>query len=74
MFADLTAGELAELADTLARSLSDEHPTYGRPISLGWETELAWLIGDVAGAQRAERLRRRVRPMQADELAGRRER
>jgi hypothetical protein len=73
MFADLTAGELAELADTLARSLSDEHPTYGRPISLAWDTELAWLIGDVARARRAEQLRRRIRPMHADDLAELRE-
>lgn len=62
MFADLTGEELAELADTLARSLSDEHPTYGRPLSVAWDMELSWLIGDVAGARRAERLRARVQP------------
>jgi hypothetical protein len=60
MFADLTGGELAELADTLNRSLSDENPAYGRPVSVAWEMELSWLIGDVTGAQRAEKLRARI--------------
>jgi hypothetical protein len=61
LFANLTRDELDELLDTLKRSLSDEHPIYGRPASFGWdEFELPHLVGDVEDARRAAALRERI--------------
>lgn len=63
MFANLTGDELAELADTLKRSLSDTDPA---TLPVSWVFELSLLIKDVEGAQRAARMRDAI-PRKADE-------
>jgi hypothetical protein len=54
LFMNLTAGELAELADALNRSLSDADPA---ALPAAWGFELSLLVADVVGAQRAARMR-----------------